>query len=214
MKNNRKSTVPYAVTAIILIAILAFAGIRALMLYIPQSNESQSFARLKEETGVKDISAEALEDETGSNPSSGGNRQPVAAEDGGRQPGDGSMALLAQKNSDFAGWLSIGDTAIDYPVMKSSESDPEYYLHRDFDKNDSFSGSLFIGQGCNTDSDIFVIYGHNMNAGTMFGSLDSYHADRTGRLFLYHSCGNTRHRCLRLRITPPRSPSEPIPTAR
>ena len=58
--------------------------------------------------------------------------------------------------------------------MKSSESDPEYYLHRDFNKNYSYSGTLFIGEGCNADSTAFVIYGHNMNTGSMFGSLDSF----------------------------------------
>ena len=90
---------------------------------------------------------------------------------------------LNKSNSDFVGWLSIEDTVIDYPVMKSAESDPEFYLHRDFDKNYSFSGTLFIGEGCNADSDAFVIYGHNMNSGSMFGSLDSY---KSGSFALAH----------------------------
>ena len=43
---------------------------------------------------------------------------------------------------------------------------PEYYLHRDFDKNYSFSGTPFIGAGADENSDAFVIYAHNMNNGT------------------------------------------------
>ena len=42
----------------------------------------------------------------------------------------------------------------------------EYYLHRDFDKNYSFSGTPFIGAGADENSDAFVIYAHNMNNGT------------------------------------------------
>ncbi len=62
--------------------------------------------------------------------------------------------------------------------MKSPESDPEYYLHRDFDKNYSFSGTPFIGAGADENSDAFVIYAHKMNNGSMFGTLDDYsHTD-------------------------------------
>ena len=66
---------------------------------------------------------------------------------------------------------------IDYPVVQSSNGDPEFYLHRDIDKNYSFSGTPFIGAGADENSDAFVIYAHNMNNGTMFGTLD-YYADK------------------------------------
>ena len=78
------------------------------------------------------------------------------------------------QNGDFACWLKIPDSVVDYPVMKSSESDPEFYLRRGFDKKYSSAGCLFIGGGCNLDSDSFIIYGHNMEADTMFGELDLY----------------------------------------
>lgn len=81
---------------------------------------------------------------------------------------------LEEHNSDFVGWLKIEGTQIDYPVVKSSEDDPEYYLRRDFDKNYSYSGTPFIGGGCDEYSDIFIIYGHNMKNGTMFTDLDKY----------------------------------------
>ena len=78
------------------------------------------------------------------------------------------------QNGDFACWLQIPDSVIDYPVMKTSEDDPEYYLRRGFDKEYPFAGCLFIGGGCNLDSDSFIIYGHNMDTATMFGELDLY----------------------------------------
>lgn len=81
-------------------------------------------------------------------------------------------AFLKKENPDFAAWLTLEDTEIDYPVMYTPE-DPEYYLYRAFDGSGAFSGTLFIGNG-SLDSDLFIIYGHNMKNGTMFGSLDLY----------------------------------------
>ncbi len=80
---------------------------------------------------------------------------------------------LARENPDLAGWLSIEDTAIDYPVMWTP-SEPEYYLHRAFDKSRAVSGSLFIGEGCTPDGAHVIIYGHNMRDGSMFSSLSDY----------------------------------------
>lgn len=185
MKRKRhKTPAIYYVIAVILISILAFSGYQALKIYLPQSKESRDFEAIKEEAGIEDVSAKEI---IGSTEDSGTDTPSDISE----RSGTGSSAAadtepfrrLSGVNSDFVGWLSIEDTVIDYPVMKSSESDPEFYLHRDFDKNYSYSGTLFIGEGCNADSDAFVIYGHNMNAGTMFGSLDSY---KSGSFALEH----------------------------
>ncbi len=80
---------------------------------------------------------------------------------------------LASENPDLAGWLTIADTAVDYPVMWTPE-DPEYYLRHAFDKSRAASGSLFIGAGCRPDGAHVIIYGHNMRDGSMFGSLSGY----------------------------------------
>lgn len=180
MKRKKlKTPALYYVIAIILIGVLAFAGYQALRIYLPQSKESGDFASVKEKAGIEDISAQEIINSTGtSEPENTADNKTVNdASD------NAPLRRLSDINSDFVGWLSIEDTDIDYPVMKSDESDPEFYLHRDFDKNYSYSGTLFIGEGCSADSDVFVIYGHNMNAGTMFGSLDSY---KSGSFALEH----------------------------
>lgn len=85
------------------------------------------------------------------------------------------MEKIYRENRDFVGWLSIEDTKISYPVMQTPE-DEEYYIHRDFYKEDSSAGTLFA----DTDSDIekpsdnILIYGHNMKTGTMFHDLLKY----------------------------------------
>lgn len=54
---------------------------------------------------------------------------------------------LWEENTDFAGWVSIDGTGIDYPVMWTPE-EPEYYLHRDFHGETSFGGTPFaVGAG-------------------------------------------------------------------
>lgn len=80
---------------------------------------------------------------------------------------------LLQENPDLAAWLTIEGTAIDYPVMYTPD-DPQYYLRRAFDRSDAMSGSLFISDGCTPDGVHILIYGHKMQDGTMFGTLDRY----------------------------------------
>lgn len=90
-------------------------------------------------------------------------------------PADNSarFAALYERNPDFIGWLSILDTAINYPVMYRPDN-PEYYLNYDFDGGKSSSGVPFFGEGCDLTSDNIIIYGHNMKNGTMFSELTNY----------------------------------------
>ncbi|MCM1084145.1 MAG: class B sortase [Clostridium sp.] len=82
---------------------------------------------------------------------------------------------LYKRNNDFIGWLTIEGTVIDYPVMQSMY-DEEFYLRRDFDKEYSYAGTLFIDTSCNVEkpSDNIIIYGHHMNTGKMFHELEEY----------------------------------------
>lgn len=167
---NKRSLI-FIIPAVLLIGVLCYALINALCIYIPQEKEQKSFAQLKESIRIE----QEAEASTGSSDRQG--------EETGNSNQDGPMKdsdrydyeSLSKTNPDYVGWLTIDDTLIDYPVMKSSEDDPEYYLHRDFYGNNSFSGCLFIAEGCNADSKSFLIYGHNMNNDSMFGALDEYY---------------------------------------
>jgi sortase B len=81
---------------------------------------------------------------------------------------------ILEENGDFIGWLSIEDTTIDYPVMQTKD-DEQFYLHRDFNKNYNFAGTLFAQANCNiVNGDNIVIYGHNMITETMFHDLRNF----------------------------------------
>lgn len=80
---------------------------------------------------------------------------------------------LYNMNNDMAGWIYVEDTKIDYPVMFTPD-DPEYYIHRGFDKKYASSGCLFIGANSAPDGSNVLIYGHHMKDGSMFAGIMDY----------------------------------------
>lgn len=80
---------------------------------------------------------------------------------------------LYRQNSDFAGWLWIEGTSIDYPVMYTPQ-EPEKYLHRDFYGKWAAGGCLFFGEGSGPDDAFVMVFGHHMKDGSMFSDLDEY----------------------------------------
>ena len=103
------------------------------------------------------------------------NGQPEAPEEEDSEPVimDKFEELYA-RNNDLIGWLTIPETVIDYPVMQCE--DDEYYLHHSFYGETDKYGCLYVRERAdvNTPGTNFLIYGHNMKDGTMFGSLDEY----------------------------------------
>ncbi len=85
------------------------------------------------------------------------------------------MEELYKKNDDFVGWVEIENTRISYPVMHTP-SDEEYYIHRNFDKEYSFSGTPFLAANSDVDEENqqLIIYGHNMINDTLFSDLVKY----------------------------------------
>ena len=75
---------------------------------------------------------------------------------------------------DQAAWITIDDTAVDYPVMQGKDN--YEYLNRDPYGEFSLSGSVFLDAGNSSDfSDGYsLIYGHHMDHGAMFGALDAF----------------------------------------
>lgn len=86
------------------------------------------------------------------------------------------FAELYAENNDFIGWLTIPGTNIDYPVMQNPEKD--YYLHRNFQKQDEFSGTLYVDHKGKITKDSMpqntIIYGHNMLYKYQFSALMNY----------------------------------------
>ena len=84
------------------------------------------------------------------------------------------LAELYVRNPDLEGWITIEGTNINYPGMHTPDR-PDYYLYRNFYKEDSAHGCIYIREQCVADrSDNVVIYGHRMKDGSMFNNLLHY----------------------------------------
>ncbi len=117
-------------------------------------------------------------------------------------------AALYDANNDFAGWISIDGTNVDYPVMQSlpkdefvpcntyetygycshcegimngTETQTEFYLHHDFDRNYLFAGNIFADYegtfGPDQMPNNTILYGHNMLYKYQFSALTNYRND-------------------------------------
>ena len=82
---------------------------------------------------------------------------------------------LYKKNRDLVAWIQIPGTDINYPVMHAPDR-KDFYLTRNFDKEESKHGCLYIQENCdvNTPTDNVIIYGHRMKDRTMFAQLDKF----------------------------------------
>lgn len=84
------------------------------------------------------------------------------------------FASLQEQNSDIVGWLYCPDTPVNYPVVQGKDNNQ--YLRADLNRKYLVSGTVFtdyrnraVGEDAN-----YIVYGHKMKNGTMFGSLVKY----------------------------------------
>lgn len=84
---------------------------------------------------------------------------------------------LYEENPDLIGWLRIDGADVDLPVVQTP-GDNEYYLRRGFDGYYAAGGTLFLDGQCaaapGSSTDNWLVYGHNMRDGSMFGHLTRY----------------------------------------
>ncbi|MBQ8894607.1 MAG: class B sortase [Clostridia bacterium] len=143
----------YWLAIILLAAVFLFAAFMIFRHYYDARKSAESFDQLNALVPEEP----APEEETA----------PTAAE---------TYGAIAAQNSDFVGWIKIEGTRIDYPVMQTPDS-PNYYIRRGFDKKYSYYGVPYAAENCNVNtSSNVVIYGHNMNNGSMFSDLEKYYS--------------------------------------
>lgn len=86
-------------------------------------------------------------------------------------------AALREKNPDIVAWIYIPGTEVNYPVVKGTDN--YHYLKTDFNGETNWvvsPGTIFMdfrNDGTCTE-DLTVIYGHNMNDGSMFSQIAAF----------------------------------------
>lgn len=81
---------------------------------------------------------------------------------------------LLSANSDVVGWLYVPDTEINYPVVQAEDN--QTYLHKGLNGKYLRSGTIFADyrNGLPMQDRNYIIYGHSMKNGSMFGKLLHY----------------------------------------
>ena len=84
-----------------------------------------------------------------------------------------NFSELLRTNSDVVGWIKVEGTKVNYAVVQGDDND--YYLKHDIYKNENSAGWIFADfrVDLNNLRRNTIIYGHNMNNKTMFGSIPS-----------------------------------------
>ena len=95
-------------------------------------------------------------------------------------PIDVDFNELLRECPDIVGWIYSEGTKINYPVVQCQRDNPVtadyYYLYRDIHGQYSGNGTPFLDVKCAGDFSSYnsIIYGHHMNDGSMFASIDGY----------------------------------------
>lgn len=87
------------------------------------------------------------------------------------------VKTLKQENPDIIGWLEIKGTTVSYPVLQGTDN--EFYMNHNYKKEKSRNGSIFLSKDYNWNipSSNLLIYGHNLQNGTMFQELLKYSSE-------------------------------------
>lgn len=85
-----------------------------------------------------------------------------------------SFEELLAINSDVKAWLTLDNTAIDYPVVQGENNFS--YINTDVYGDFALAGSIFLDSDCDGSfhDPYSLLYGHHMENSKMFGDLDLY----------------------------------------
>lgn len=81
---------------------------------------------------------------------------------------------LYEQNQDIAGWITIPDTNINYPVVQTTDND--YYLKHTYEKVEEKHGTIFLDYQASLkpETNSMILYGHNMKDKSMFADVTKY----------------------------------------
>ncbi len=172
----RKQKTLLIILLVVFSAVFIISGAVLLRQYFIRERDGDTFDELAEMVMLSDISEEILyggdvyssQTDTEESPDFSGEaetKKPIIHKR--------DLTPLISRNEHCVGWVFIEDTKVNYPVMHTPDN-PEKYLNLSFDLKYSVYGVPFLDYRCTLDSDNLIIYGHNINDGSMFGSIRKY----------------------------------------
>ena len=172
-KKRKKKSVPLLIMILILLGGMAFSGYKLGSILLGYYRDRAAYSDLANQvvTDLTKAEGAGLPDKGFDRMETGPEGWPTTV------PISVDWESLQSKNSDVVGWLYMPDTAINYPVMQTTDND--FYLHRDMNGVYSAAGTLFVDATSvlNETLSNYIIYGHHMRDGSMFASIDRYSTD-------------------------------------
>jgi sortase B len=186
------------VRKIILIALIAVFAVSAGMLIrelVQYKQGEETYDEAKELAQIPDFSA-PKQSQIAAASSSRSSAKP-AADPYAEQLNKMDFSALSKVNGEVFGWILIPGTVISYPLLNGSDN--SYYLRHTWRKQNSVVGAIFLEQSNSARLSDFntIIYGHNMNNGSMFGTLKKYRTKSYWRehpyIYITTSSGSRRY---------------------
>ena len=186
-----------SVRKIILLALIAVFAVSAGMLIrelVQYRQGEETYDEAKELAKIPDFSApKKIQSATSSSASAVKPAEDPYAE----QLGKMDFSALSKVNGEVFGWILVPGTAVSYPLLNGSDN--SYYLRHTWRKESSVVGAIFLEESNSPRLSDFntIIYGHNMNNGSMFGTLKKYRTKSYWRahpdIYLTTSSGSRRY---------------------
>ena len=171
-KKNRFASGFFTLAIVVCLGVMGFSGYKLISTWLEYREGDQEYESLRQYTAV--VEPEEEQEEVEELPEEEVIPEEIDESDlrtRRRPPIDVDWKSLREINDEIVGWIYIGAIDVSYPVVHGADDD--YYLHRTFERADNFAGSIFVeaeNKGDFSDPNT-IIYGHNMNNGSMFGSL-------------------------------------------
>lgn len=176
-QKKRKGTVVRVILFLLFLGIMIYAGWRLYLVYFAYAEGKEAYDDLANQYATvlpstpTPTSTPAAEGAPSAPPEESAEVAPVET-----APIVISFESLLADCEDVVAWLYCADTPMNYPVVQSEDND--YYLRRLMNGRYNIAGTIFMDYRNQPDFSHWntIIYGHNMNNGTMFGILPKYQA--------------------------------------
>ena len=171
----RKRDAAIALVCVVFVIVAVFSIVRIVQLHSAEIMQEQEIQALQEEFVSESGDDEPLVDETDTE-SDDIDSESELADDSNAWYHDIDVDIegLKEQNSDIVGWIYFEEEdSISYPLLYSGD---DYYLRRNYLKEEETAGSIYIDGNNSPDLDDAhtLIYGHNMRNLSMFGKLKFY----------------------------------------
>jgi sortase B len=174
ISQRKKEVVPLAICAV-LVMVTVISIVKIIQIRNAEARQAQEALALQEEFVSESGDDEPLVDETDTE-SDDIDSESELADDSNAWYHDIDVDIegLKEQNSDIVGWIYFEEEdSISYPLLYSGD---DYYLRRNYLKEEETAGSIYIDGNNSPDLDDAhtLIYGHNMRNLSMFGKLKFY----------------------------------------